>query len=191
MERIESQLLSTGDVASFLGVSRQHVVDLCDRGDLVFVRVGSHRRVPRFEVDRLLIGVREGGLTRDQERSLWLHRAVLAELVADPEDVLARVRGNLQRLRTQHPDRGMTARWLVHWQEVLDAGVDAVADVLTSQGPAAVELRQNSPFAGVISEEVRSRVLASFVRHWRRDHGQPSKVTTGSDRRADRVRVSG
>lgn len=191
MERIESQLLSTGDVASFLGVSRQHVVDLCDRGDLVFVRVGSHRRVPRFELDRLLTGVREGDLTRDQERSLWLHRAVLAELVADPEDVLARVRGNLQRLRTQHPDRGMTARWLGQWQEVLDAGVDAVADVLTSPGPAALELRQNSPFAGVISEEVRSRVLASFVRHWRRDHGQPSKVTTGSDRRADRVRVSG
>ena len=189
MERIESQLLSTGDVASFLGVSRQHVVDLCDRGDLVFVRVGSHRRVPQFELERLLAASHGSKLTRDQERSLWLHRAVLAELVADPEDVLARVRGNLQRLRTQHPDRGMTARWLVHWQEVLDAGVDAVADVLTSQGPAALELRQNSPFAGVISEEVRSRVLASFVRHWRRDHGQPSNFTTGS--RAARVRVSG
>ena len=73
MERIESLLLSTGDVASFLGVSRQHVVDLCDRGDLIFVRVGSHRRVPRFELDRLLAGVRGGRLTRDQERSLWLH----------------------------------------------------------------------------------------------------------------------
>jgi excisionase family DNA binding protein len=42
MERIESPLLSTGDAASFLGVSRQHVVDLCDRGDLIFVWVGSH-----------------------------------------------------------------------------------------------------------------------------------------------------
>ena len=116
---------------------------------------------------------------------------VTRALTKAPEEVLARARGNLQRLRTQHPDRGMTARWLGQWQEVLDAGVDAVADVLTSQGLAALELRQNSPFAGVISEEVRSRVLASFVRHWRRDHGQPSKVTTGSDRRADRVRVSG
>ena len=191
MERIESPLLSTGDVASFLGVSRQHVVDLCDRGDLIFVWVGSHRRVPRLELDRLLGTVRGGKLTRDQERSLWLHRAVLAELVENPEDVLARVGGNLQRLRTQHPGRGMTARWLGQWQEVLDAGVDAVADVLTSQGPAGLELRQNSPFAGVISQEVRSRVLASFVRHWRRDHGQPSEATTGSDRRADRVRVSG
>jgi excisionase family DNA binding protein len=191
MERIESPLLSTGDVASVLGVSRQHVVDLCDRGDLIFVRVGSHRRVPPSELDRLLGAVHEQKLTRDQERSLWLHRAVLAELVENPEDVLARVGGNLQRLRAQHRGRGMTARRLGQWQAVLDAGVDAVADVLTSQGPAALELRQNSPFAGVISEAVRSRVLASFVRHWRRDHGQPSQATTGGDRRADRVRVSG
>ena len=191
MERIESGLLSTGDVASFLGVSRQHVVDLCDRGDLIHVRVGSHRRVPRFELDRLLGALHEGTLMRDQERSLWLHRAVLAELVENPEDVLARVGGNLHHLRAQHLGRGMTARWLDQWQKVLDAGVDAVADVLTSQGPAALELRQNSPFAGVISEEVRSRVLTSFVRHWRRDHGHPNQATTGSDRRADRVRVSG
>lgn len=190
MEPIESPLLSTGEVAGLIGVSRQHVVDLCDRGDLIFVRVGSHRRVPRFELDRLLAGVREGILTRDQERSLWLHRAVLAELVEDPEEVLARVRGNLQRLRAQHPDRGMTARWLGHWQVVLDAGVDAVADVLTSQGPVALELRQNSPFAGVISEEARSRVLASFVRHWRSEHGRPSKVTPGRARPADLVRVT-
>jgi hypothetical protein len=149
---------------------------MCDRGDLIFVRVGSHRRVPRSELDRLLGAAHEGKLTRDQERSLWLHRAVLVELVENPEDVLARVGGNLQRLRAQHLGRGMTAHWMDQWQKVLNSGVDAVADVLTSQGPAALELRQNSPFAGVISEEVRSRVLASFMRHWRRDHGQPSKA---------------
>ena len=175
MVSIKSPLLSTGEVASVLGVSRQHVVDLCDRGDLICVRVGSHRRVPRSELDRLLGAVHEEKLTRDQERSLWLHRAVLAELVENPEDVLARVGGNLQRLRSQHPGRGMTACWLGQWQELLDAGVDAVADVLTSRRPAALELRQNSPFAGVISEAVRSRVLASFVRHWRRDHGSPAR----------------
>jgi len=146
MVSIESPFLSTGEVAGLLGVSRQHVVDLCDRGDLIFVWVGSHRRVPRSELDRLLGAVHEQRLTRDQESSLWLHRAVLAELVENPEDVLARVGGNLQRLRAQHPSRSMTARWLGQWQEVLDAGVDAVADVLTSQGPAALELRQNSPF---------------------------------------------
>lgn len=115
-------------------MSRQHVVDLCDRGDLNFVRVGSHRRVPRFELGRLLTGARGHVLTREQERSLWLHRAVLAELVEDPEGVLERARKNLLRLRAQHPERSMTTRWLAHWHELLDAGVDAVADMLTSQG---------------------------------------------------------
>jgi len=177
MARNQSPLLSTGEVAGRLGVSRQHVVDLCDRGDMIFVRIGSHRRVPRLELDRFLGAAREGNLSRDQERSLWLHRAVLGELVADPDGVLARGRQNLQRLQAQHSGRGMTAQWLDQWHEALDAGVDAVADVLTSQGPTAVELRQNSPFAGVISEEVRARVLASFRRHWRIDHGIASKVT--------------
>ena len=190
MERRESRLLSTGEVAGVLGVSRQHVVDLCDRGDLICVRVGSHRRVPRLELDRLMGTGREGNLSRDQERSLWLHRAVLAELVIDPQGVLSRVRGNLQRLRARHPGRGMTAHWLGQWQEVLDAGVDVVADVLTSQGPTALELRQNSPFAGVISQEVRSRVLTSFRLHWLMEHGQASSVATGDDRRTDRARVS-
>jgi excisionase family DNA binding protein len=191
MERGESPLLSTGEVASLLGVSRQHVVDLCDRGDLIYLRVGSHRRVPRVELDRLLRAVRQGKLTRDQERSLWLHRAVLAELATDPQRVLARARGNLQRLRGQHPGRGMTVQWLRQWQGVLDAGVDVLADVLISQGPTALELRQNSPFAGVISEEVRSRVLASFRRHWLIDHEEPSNVATGDDVRADCAPVSG
>jgi excisionase family DNA binding protein len=50
MVSIESPLLSTGEVAGRLGVSRQHVVDLCDRGDLIFVRVGSHRRATRSAV---------------------------------------------------------------------------------------------------------------------------------------------
>ncbi|MDN5771951.1 MAG: helix-turn-helix domain-containing protein, partial [Microlunatus sp.] len=39
--------LTTGQVAQILDVSRQHVVDLCDRGDLPSTRGGSHRRIRR------------------------------------------------------------------------------------------------------------------------------------------------
>jgi hypothetical protein len=34
----------------------------------------------------------------------------------------------------------------------------------------AAELRQNSPFAGALSEEERIRVLDSFRQHWRSEH---------------------
>ncbi|MGH3525053.1 MAG: helix-turn-helix domain-containing protein, partial [Mycobacterium sp.] len=37
-------LLKTGEVAQLLGVSRQHVANLCDRGEIACVYVGTHRR---------------------------------------------------------------------------------------------------------------------------------------------------
>lgn len=161
-------LLSTGEVARRLGSSRQHVVDLCDRGDLPFVRVGKHRRVPESALQRLLL--EPPILTRDQERSLWLHRAVAGALVADPDGTLATARMNLSRWRGRHRVDGMAEHWLMRWETLLDSGIDDVAEVLTRRDPEAVELRQNSPFAGVLDEETRKQVLAAFSRHWRQEH---------------------
>jgi excisionase family DNA binding protein len=158
----------TGQAARLLGSSRQHVVDLCDRGELRSVRVGAHRRVAQEEIERVLAAA--GRLSRAEERALWLHRALLARLAAEPEAVLAVGRTNLERLREVHGDSGMTAHWLAEWERVLSAGVDAVGDALTSLSPRALELRHNSPFAGVISQETRSKVLAAFTRHWRTEH---------------------
>ncbi|MBV9313191.1 MAG: hypothetical protein JO100_05470 [Pseudonocardia sp.] len=53
------------------------------------------------------------------------------------------------------------------------ARVDDVAEILTSRSPQAVELRQNSPFAGALPQETRSKVLAAFVRHWHTEHDRP------------------
>lgn len=178
------ELLTTGEVARLLGSSRQHVVDMCERGDLRFVRAGSHRRIHRDEVDALLNPSETHDLTREQERSLWLHRALLARLVVEPEETLAVGRENLRRLLDQHPDRGMTAHWLREWAQVLRSGVDAVAEILTSCSPLALELRQNSPFAGALSQQDRAQVLAAFTRHWRTEHGDapaPDADTGPSD----------
>jgi excisionase family DNA binding protein len=48
------ELLTTGEVAVLLGSSRQHVVDLWERGLLPYVRVGTHRRVRRADVEAVL-----------------------------------------------------------------------------------------------------------------------------------------
>ena len=158
-------LMSTGEAARVLGCSRQHVVDLCERGALPFVSAGSHRRVRRADVAALM----HPELTRDQERSLWLHRAVAGRLALDPDAVLALAARNLGHLRQVHP-RGMTAQWLDQWQKVLDGGEDAVFGVLASPSAQAAELRQNSPFAGVLSEQERAAALEAFRNHWRRAH---------------------
>ena len=63
-------LLTTGEAARLLNSSRQHVVDLCDRGDLPYTTVGTHRRVRRSDVEALRTRTRR--LSRDQQRSLWL-----------------------------------------------------------------------------------------------------------------------
>lgn len=158
-------LLTTGQAARMLCCSRQHVVDLCKRGALPYVSTGSHRRVRRADVETLA----GGELTRDQERSLWLHRVVAGRLAVDPDTVLAHVRSNVEHLARVHPT-GVTVAWLAEWRRLLDSGLDAVFDALTSRNRWAVELRQNSPFAGIIDEQERQAALTAFREHWREAH---------------------
>jgi excisionase family DNA binding protein len=165
----ESELLTTGEAAVLLRSSRQHVVDMCESGLLPYIKVGAHRRIRRADVEAMA----HLGLTRDQHKALWLHQAVAGKLVTDPQTVLAKAATNLERLRQVHSG-GMAAAWLDRWRATIDGGVEAVLDVLTSRAPKAVELRQNSPFAGVLSEPERQSVLAAFAHHWRREHAAPA-----------------
>jgi excisionase family DNA binding protein len=161
----DHELLTTGEAAVLLRSSRQHVVDLCERGLLPYVKIGKHRRLRRADVDAVLLPE----LTRDQVKTLWLHRAVAGKLVADPDAVLAKAAANLERLREIHPN-GMAAVWLERWAAVLRRGAEAVLEVLTSSAADAVELRQNSPFAGVLDDAERRAVLTAFATRWRHEH---------------------
>ena len=154
----EDLQITTGEAARLLGTSRQHVVDLCNRGDLPFVSTGAHRRVRLADVDALRS--RTLRITRDQARSLWLGHAIAGKLVLDPQAVLTKAKENLGKLRSIHS--GRRNRWLDEWEGLLGGSVEGVLDALTSRTPRARDLRQNSPFAGVLSEEERDRVLAGF-----------------------------
>lgn len=159
-------MLRTGDVARRLSVSRQHVVDMCDRGDIKFVAVGTHRRIPMSEVDRLVHGSRE--LTREQSKSLWLHRAVLGHLMLDPKGVMDQARDRLDRWSDVHRLDGKSVGYFNAWREVLDSGIDRVIDVLTSTDELSCELRQNTPFTSVLSQDERLQVLENFNDYWTR-----------------------
>ena len=153
------QLLTTGEAARLLGTSRQHVVDLCNAGDLPFVTVGTHRRVSRRDVEALR--TRTTRLTRDQLVSLWLSHAVAGRLVEDPEGVLDSARRNLARMLAGSP-RGSAKLWLQQWADLLDGPVEDVLEALTSRSPRSRELRQNSPFAGVLTDQARQETLRAF-----------------------------
>src|SRR3712207_5596941 len=101
-------------------------------------------------------------LTREQLEALWLHRAVAGKVVANPPALMAAAAINLRRMRRLHPE-GRSWEWLDRWDAVLEEGAEAVLDALTSSASFAVELRRNSPFAGVLSEQERRAVVEAFA----------------------------
>jgi excisionase family DNA binding protein len=157
----DDELLTTGEAAELLGASRQHVVDLCNSGDLPFTTVGRHRRVTRRDVDA--VRNRTARMTRDQLRSLWLSHAVAGYVVRDPERTLGLARRNLDAMLALAA-RGSAKVWLSEWKQLLDGPVEGVLETLTSRSPRARELRQNTPFAGVLSERERREVLSGYAR---------------------------
>ncbi|GAA3664816.1 helix-turn-helix domain-containing protein [Microbacterium marinilacus] len=167
---MDGRWITTGAAADLLGRSRQHVVDLCDRGVLPHARAGTHRRVDREAVERLL----EPTMTYEQTRSLWLHRAVVGKLVLEPDRVLEKASENIARWRGRHRPDGKAVQYLDEWEQLISDGVEAVAKVLVDTGERARELRQNSPFAGVLSDRQRTQILDSFRADWDRHRRKPA-----------------
>lgn len=157
------ELLTTGEAAALLNSSRQHVVDMCERGDLPFTMVGRHRRVRRGDLDA--IRNRTQRMTRDQRRSLWLAYATAGVIVADPAHAVEVARSNIEKMRLSA--RGQARLWLDEWERLIDGPLDHLLDAFTSRSPRGRELRQNSPFSGVLTEQQRRRALEA----WREAQG--------------------
>lgn len=107
--------------------------------------------------------MRRPAMREEKAKSLWLRRAVLGELVQDPERVIALACGNVERAKRELPRSGT---YLAAWERVLAAGVEDIAEVCTGLDDWSSELRQNSPFAGVLNDEQQMAVLRGF-RRWR------------------------
>ena len=99
-------------------------------------------------------------LTREEQRSLELHRAIARNLAAHPTAVIARARRNLARMRAR---RGQATKLLREWDVILARPVEALGSVLTDPGEWARELRHVTPFAGVLSASERASVYEAFT----------------------------
>ena len=150
-------LLTTGEAAKLLHVSRQHVVDLCSRGLLPYTVVGRHRRVAREDVEAVAEG--RWRMTADQRRSLLLGHATAAQVLADPPAARELARRNLASMREKGA-RLSASPWLDAWERLIEGPLLPLLEALTSPSPRARELRQNSPFAGLLTDEQREHVLA-------------------------------
>lgn len=155
---VPDELLTTGEAAKLINSSRQHVVDLCRQGVLPFTSVGTHRRIRRQDLEALTN--RNGRLRREDRRSLWLAYATAGKVVSDPAAAIDRARHQLALMRPTA--RGQAQLWLDEWSELLDGPIDALLFALTDPSLRGREMRQNSPFAGLLSDEERTAIIANW-----------------------------
>ena len=99
-------------------------------------------------------------LTREDRRSLFLHRAIAARLLEDPDAVLAQARRVLAVMAGRRSP-GLEPL-LREWRVILDRPVPAIASLLLDPDPWARELRQTTPFAGVLDAAERREVYLAF-----------------------------
>lgn len=151
--------LRTGEVASRLGVSRQHVVDLCKQGKLPHIMVGAHRRVPEHAVMSKFVTTRDPR-SDGKQQSLWLHAALIPKLVNDPDAVLGIARRNLAKQRDSGSAR--SAAYIREWEAILDAGVGRVIEALLDQSDHGATLRSCTPFTGVLSQDETRSIKKAY-----------------------------
>ncbi len=97
-------------------------------------------------------------LTTKDRRSLAMHRSVASRLLAEPDEVRSKAQRNLLALRQADAD-GRAAAYLDEWAHLLDGPTDTLVETLTSERQSARDLRQVSPFAGVLSQDERLRII--------------------------------
>lgn len=125
-------------------------------------RLSTLDRVLRALGRRLVLTSRPVGgeppLTRKDRQSLTLHLAVAQRLLADPEPVVEAARQNLGRLYETHHS-GRSDPYLDDWSNLLYGPVTSLLDALTGTDQRYRDLRQASPFAGILPAEERQRLL--------------------------------
>ena len=120
--------------------------------------MGRHRRVLRSDVEA--IRTRTDRLSRDERRSLWLGYATAAAIIAEPDRTIAEASRQLERMRSTA--RGQARSWLDEWQRLIAGPIDNVLAALVDRSLRGRELRQNSPFAGALDDDERTRVLGEL-----------------------------
>jgi hypothetical protein len=138
------RLLEEVDEARGEGVKRPLARALRDRRD---------RSDQAVDLNRLLPRSRNRGHRVAELNSLAYHRLVGERL---DEAILDQARRRLSRWKKMGR---INPRWAGEWERILEQPVAKVAKAIGADTPRARELRQTSPFAGVLTEHERQRLL--------------------------------
>jgi hypothetical protein len=112
----------------------------------------GRRRAERMRPRELVDAGSGSDHNRAERRSLAYHRALAKRLRRPMVD-------EALRLLWKWRDQGrIDERYAGQWEEVLREPLPAVRRILTEDSQRARDLRQNSPFAGMLSEAERRRI---------------------------------
>lgn len=141
------------------------------QGQLAGLAATSRERINTYEREQVsphadtlerVLGAMQSELTAipalrfEERRSLAISTAVAGKLRENPNDVLSKARSNIKKMRSIGPSE---QRWVDVWESLLALGAGHVEALLTSTDQFARDLRQSSPFAGVLNEEERRHAL--------------------------------
>jgi len=103
-------------------------------------------------------------LTPPELRTLALHEAVVERLHEDPELVLGTARAQLEVMRNADKEN-RASTYLRTWSRLLEGPIDELVATMVSTDQPARDLRQSSPFGGVLSEKARLDVVRRATVH--------------------------
>jgi transcriptional regulator with XRE-family HTH domain len=150
------------------GVTQSRLAELAGTSQPTIAAYESGSKVPNLRTLRKLaraLGLEARvqfvpALTREDRRSLALHEAIAQRLIEDPVAVTERARKTLSLMIEKHPG---AAPLLTEWDAILRRPVSEVADLLLDPRPRARDLRQVTPFAGILSTAERTEVYKRFA----------------------------
>jgi predicted transcriptional regulator len=120
------------------------------------IRDRRRHAVEAIDVDRVL-PPRRGRTHRDAElQSLAYHRLVAERLTPELVDEARERVERWERTGRLHP------QWAREWRNVLAGSEESIKRVLASSAQHARRLRQTSPFAGVLTEQERRRLIEAI-----------------------------
>lgn len=93
---------------------------------------------------------------RVELRSLAMHQEIARKLLEDSSPVVEKARANLDRWAAT---AGRSAPYLEEWRRLLHLPAAELAKLIVEDSERMTELRQSSPFAGVLTPRERWRIL--------------------------------
>lgn len=91
---------------------------------------------------------------REERISYELHRLVAEKIAENPAPVLAKAAENLQRMLLR-PRGSQAAGWVQEWKQLMADDPTELVEAMLRTDEGSIDLRQMTPFAGVLSQEER------------------------------------